>query len=549
MAKPRHHLHPTPTHPAPPYVYDWAAPLGVNELPIAPPGTNVPRPPSTSPHPLAQPEIQSVGLLRSTPPAWNFENGLPRSGTHTDSVSSQSSIRYARREFDLAITKLIWDLRMLLQATMWDRTFGSTTMILHGSGTTVPGTPPAPEYLPTMPSRHCAMAQIFIEHIGIPTVATWTADVRQEGWFLTQPAGPIHRNFFGTDLLVPQPQTAGSSHYIFRERTAGFTLLATPTSIDTPPSPISTHYSSEEPLSAEGGSIGRQATTRDHLSAMQQLTETEREVRELSLELAASADREANYTEEHGQLRARITELEQRAQGANIRGQFSPHPPTYAVSQMASTRPRTIMSSPSPTKSFASPTNFSETINWTPTLDYFSTYSMPPSIDNIILHNLQQYIGKDVSSRREDKWRQSFRGVTHFYSVNEYFHVKVTFAVEILAIIEHGGTGMVNHQEVTNPYNTFKSEKVAECRERGDTKNTPQIHHEYYAEYCELADEEKEELVERFLANRSHDTKLRCATPMQNPRCSEHCTVTQMARVKPHRLKTINHVKPFKLFG
>ncbi|KAJ6583132.1 hypothetical protein DFH09DRAFT_1309368 [Mycena vulgaris] len=50
--------------------------------------------------------------------------------------------------------------------------------------------------------------------------------------------------------------------------------------------------------------------------------------------------------------------------------------------------------------------------------------------------------------------------------------------------------------QVTNPYNTFKAEKAAECRERGETKNAPQIHREYYDEYRDLSDEQKDEIVQ-----------------------------------------------------
>ncbi|KAJ7432593.1 hypothetical protein B0H11DRAFT_1661415, partial [Mycena galericulata] len=67
-----------------------------------------------------------------------------------------------------------------------------------------------------------------------------------------------------------------------------------------------------------------------------------------------------------------------------------------------------------------------------------------------------------------------------------------------LELMFQGGARMVNHQEKINPYNAFKAEKAAECRERGESKQAPELHDEYFDEYKNLTTDEKDALVERF---------------------------------------------------
>ncbi len=74
------------------------------------------------------------------------------------------------------------------QATLWDRAFGGTTMVIHVDGTRAPGTPLGPEYikasvyLPPSPvvseftDAHQPLADIvqtFIECVGVPTKERW----------------------------------------------------------------------------------------------------------------------------------------------------------------------------------------------------------------------------------------------------------------------------------------------------------------------------------------------------------------------------------------
>ncbi|KAJ7294037.1 hypothetical protein C8J57DRAFT_1041559 [Mycena rebaudengoi] len=82
-----------------------------------------------------------------------------------------------------------------------------------------------------------------------------------------------------------------------------------------------------------------------------------------------------------------------------------------------------------------------------------------------------------------------------------------------LDIFFQGGARMVRHQNNINSYNTFKLEKAAECRERGESKRAPELHREYFEEYSQLTDAEKDEYVERFKEVRQREIKLRRDTP------------------------------------
>ncbi|KAJ7506729.1 hypothetical protein B0H11DRAFT_1674380, partial [Mycena galericulata] len=64
-----------------------------------------------------------------------------------------------------------------------------------------------------------------------------------------------------------------------------------------------------------------------------------------------------------------------------------------------------------------------------------------------------------------------------------------------LEMMFQGGAKMIHHQEKTNPYNAFKSEKAAECRERGESKQAPELHEEYIEEYNDLTEAEKKAYI------------------------------------------------------
>ncbi|KAJ7233791.1 hypothetical protein C8J57DRAFT_1090264 [Mycena rebaudengoi] len=99
-----------------------------------------------------------------------------------------------------------------------------------------------------------------------------------------------------------------------------------------------------------------------------------------------------------------------------------------------------------------------------------------------------------------------------------------------LDVFFQGGAHMVHHQDKVNAYNTFKSEKAAECREsafffillRNDIltelvdsspKRVDELHNDYYDEYLKLSDGDKAQLVERFQDVKNRDVKLRRNTP------------------------------------
>ncbi|KAJ7886438.1 hypothetical protein B0H14DRAFT_3730678 [Mycena olivaceomarginata] len=90
-------------------------------------------------------------------------------------------------------------------------------MIMHGPGTTIPGSPTRAEFLrtymylpPAFLRRHpdsqpviAQIVQTFIESVGVPTVIAWAEDARAHGWRLTQSAGIIHPNSVPDTLIIP----------------------------------------------------------------------------------------------------------------------------------------------------------------------------------------------------------------------------------------------------------------------------------------------------------------------------------------------------------
>ncbi|KAJ7433568.1 hypothetical protein FB451DRAFT_1419633, partial [Mycena latifolia] len=92
----------------------------------------------------------------------------------------------------------------------------------------------------------------------------------------------------------------------------------------------------------------------------------------------------------------------------------------------------------------------------------------------------------------------------------ERFKMKPKYFHELMF---QGGARMITHQNKVNPYNAFKAEKAAECRERGESKRVTDLHEDYFEEYSQLTDEQKEELVERHKDVRTREVKLRRDTP------------------------------------
>ncbi|PPQ82965.1 hypothetical protein CVT25_005345, partial [Psilocybe cyanescens] len=111
-------------------------------------------------------------------------------------------------------------------ATLWDRASGGTTMVLHCTGTTVPGAPLQPEYLkahiylpPAFVTQNqqlhepiMNLVQQFTETIGLKTTIDWSTHAHKSfGYNLTQ-TGVVHAN--SSMDLFPTPE-ANTSYYVF----------------------------------------------------------------------------------------------------------------------------------------------------------------------------------------------------------------------------------------------------------------------------------------------------------------------------------------------
>ncbi|KAJ7797420.1 hypothetical protein B0H14DRAFT_2911503, partial [Mycena olivaceomarginata] len=102
-------------------------------------------------------------------------------------------------------------------------------------------------------------------------------------------------------------------------------------------------------------------------------------------------------------------------------------------------------------------------------------------------------------------------------AVTEWFNNTMALAEELgtrhklkpqyfLDLFFQGGARMIHQQK--------KAEKAAECRERGESKKVPELHEEYFDEYKNLTDEEKQDIVDRYTESHASRTlKLRRDTP------------------------------------
>ncbi|KAJ7220384.1 hypothetical protein C8J57DRAFT_1015512, partial [Mycena rebaudengoi] len=84
------------------------------------------------------------------------------------------------------------------------------------------------------------------------------------------------------------------------------------------------------------------------------------------------------------------------------------------------------------------------------------------------------------------KWFADTQAKAH--ELAERFQKKPRYFLDIFF---QGGAHMVNHQQKVNAYNAFKSEKLAECRENGESLNVTELHEQYNKEYKALSEEEK----------------------------------------------------------
>ncbi|KAJ6565151.1 hypothetical protein DFH09DRAFT_1474511 [Mycena vulgaris] len=213
-----------------------------------------------------------------------------------------------RKVFSELVRRTIWDL-----ATKWDRVLGSTTMILHVDGTTHPAAPLAPEYLkanvylpPSFvqenPGSHqslASIAQLFLEHIGVPTVAAWTRRGRALNWSLGQQGTvPVpSRNL----PVIPSAEAPGSSHYVFRGRPATGTAPTV--------APVSPPSSSQVPI-YDIDQIILDAAEANLLSASERNGYLEGEVKLLRLHLGQCEEAIEVYDEREVASQQRIQDLE-----------------------------------------------------------------------------------------------------------------------------------------------------------------------------------------------------------------------------------------------
>ncbi|KAJ7223776.1 hypothetical protein C8J57DRAFT_1535920 [Mycena rebaudengoi] len=240
----------------------------------------------------------------------------------------------ARRESGESIPKLIFDL-----ATMWDRTFGSTTLILHSEGMTAPGAPAQPEYL------HLAItqiAQIFIEFVGVLTVVDFTAGAQACRWPQDKDPPRVLPNNVPCSIVIPAPKHSSSTHYIFRGHPAASSTPEAPVMSSTPTLAPHESEEEEEPPSSKIDDEDSLIATTAHISHLQdelnsvceELETAHNEAGDYSMHLEAVLDREEGYTDQLWELQQYIDTLEgdlaARQPLGQATGSMVSFPPTYS---------------------------------------------------------------------------------------------------------------------------------------------------------------------------------------------------------------------------
>lgn len=187
-------------------------------------------------------------------------------------------------------------------------------MILHVDGTIHPAAPLAPEYLkanvylpPSFvqenPGSHqslASIAQLFLEHVGVPTVAAWTRRGHALNWPLGQ-QGTVPVRPSQNLPVIPSAEAPGSSHYVFHGRPATGTAPMVP-----PVSPIS---GSQVPI-YDIDQVILDAAEADLLSASERNGYLEGEVKLLRRHLGQCEDAIELYDEREVASQQRIQDLE-----------------------------------------------------------------------------------------------------------------------------------------------------------------------------------------------------------------------------------------------
>ena len=123
-------------------------------------------------------------------------------------------------------------LKHVVQAALWDRTFGGATLILHVEGATRPNAPRLPEYIksdvyfpgylieadPRFSPVISELVQKFIVDIGMPVIERWEQCARSIGWSLTQGAGRQIPLPYPSQPVQPDAIPRGSSTFVYNGR-------------------------------------------------------------------------------------------------------------------------------------------------------------------------------------------------------------------------------------------------------------------------------------------------------------------------------------------
>jgi len=122
---------------------------------------------------------------------------------------------------------MIYDAYSILQASLWDRTFGGTTLIIHVEGATRPGSPNEPQYVKAdvyfpghmvreVPYTSIVVSDIvqwFIRDIGIPTIERFNRCARLL-WNMSPYSGPIPAPY-PLQTTSPMASPPGSSVFTY----------------------------------------------------------------------------------------------------------------------------------------------------------------------------------------------------------------------------------------------------------------------------------------------------------------------------------------------
>ncbi|KAJ6632055.1 hypothetical protein B0H10DRAFT_1937769 [Mycena sp. CBHHK59/15] len=483
---------------------------------------------------------------------------------------------WARKAFGEKIQCLLWDL-----ATIWDWTFGSTTMILHIEGTTTPG-----QGAPSMPVYLQAADSVAEE-----------GSQSQMGAHPEQCGHPKH----GIPHLIPQPKSVGSTNYIFVGQLYGKFNEMFPDMKCKVMSGGSSHYGSDESMDEN---------TLAMVSAIKRISFLELKVKSLESELQHKKDsvmrhlddlltagetidtlngqleewqqcyeQESTLAEQVKELQGTITslqvELAEMCQGAGPVDSMPLHPlvlrwlPTlyvYSITNQAYSGPLHAWhhcghNAAHPRcqvirgvggvgyhcgVNVGAAEHYDCIIEWSGlawtverqpsnvctsnSLNTLCLSAMPKAYTSTIASRSNPCIHQPPKLRapaapEELKKKHIDRHAKRAEiddCVNEWF----SYTWEMAETLPSGAK-MVNSHDKINPYNAFKREKAAECRENREHKHVAQLHTDYIDKYHALTDEEKDALVEWFKDRKTSSGT--CPIEIKNLYSTDMCSFASSA--------------------